>query len=264
MRKLPSQDEISLNDDAGKLQGMLSLCDDNVRQELINSMFNKIPIFATLPDKMNLNTTGSFDKSQTVSLLYHLGYLTIEHERSQEEGITSFVIPNKVYETLFLDYCRLAMGYRPNLNIDLSSMYGKSADIKLLLNTISEQIEKKLNPQSLARFSEMALQLICDNIINNSIKRHLCSYTEFYTGNGYADILVTNTCPDGHYFLFEFKYLPKNKNTPASIKSKSAEAYNELETYRHGSLLKEKLGSHILDCYIIVFVGSECKLFQKV
>ena len=84
LRKLPSQDEISLNDDAGKLQGMLSLCDDNVRQELINSMFNKIPIFATLPDKMNLNTTGSFDKSQTVSLLYHLGYLTIEHERSQE------------------------------------------------------------------------------------------------------------------------------------------------------------------------------------
>lgn len=45
-------------------------------------MFNKEPIVAELPDRMNLNSTNYFSKSQMVSLLYHLGYLTIDTETS--------------------------------------------------------------------------------------------------------------------------------------------------------------------------------------
>ena len=80
------------------------------------------------------------------------------------------MIPNGVYEKLFLDYCRLTMGYRNKVYQDLSSMYEESADLTTLIETMSLQIETKLNPQSLGKFTEMALQLICDSIINNSIK----------------------------------------------------------------------------------------------
>ena len=260
----PYLNEISLNDDAGKLNGMLSLCEEDVREKIVQAMFNKEPIVATLPDKMNLNQSDLFDREQTVSLLYHLGYLTIDPEATREEGITSFVIPNKVYEKLFLDYCRQAIGYREDFSKDLSSMFEDSADISPLLETITEQIETKLNPQSLGKFTEMALQLICDSIINNSRKRQLSAYTEFNTGKGFADVLVKNTYTNGHYFLLELKYLHKKDDTKSAVESKLAEAREEIERYRQGTILKTTVGEHTLDCYAIVYVGSECRVCQKV
>ena len=260
----PYLNEISLNDDAGKLNGMLSLCEEDVREKIVQAMFNKEPIVATLPDKMNLNQTDLFDREQTISLLYHLGYLTIDPEATREEGITSFVIPNKVYEKLFLDYCRQAIGYREDFSKDLSSMFKDSADISPLLETITEQIETKLNPQSLGKFTEMALQLICDSIINNSRKRQLSAYTEFNTGKGFADVLVKNTYTNGHYFLLELKYLHKKDDTKSTVESKLAEAREEIERYRQGTILKTTVGEHTLDCYAIVYVGSECRVCQKV
>ena len=260
----PYLNEISLNDDAGKLNGMLSLCEEDVREKIVQAMFNKEPIVATLPDKMNLNQTDLFDREQTVSLLYHLGYLTIDPEATREEGITSFVIPNKVYENLFLDYCRQAIGYREDFSKDLSSMFEDSANISPLLETITEQIETKLNPQSLGKFTEMALQLICDSIINNSRKRQLSAYTEFNTGKGFADVLVKNTYTNGHYFLLELKYLHKKDDTKSAVESKLAEAREEIERYRQGTILKTTVGEHTLDCYAIVYVGSECRVCQKV
>ena len=263
-KKLRDPNQISLNDDVGKLRGMLNLCEDNVREEIVHAMFNKEPIDLKLPDKMNLNSTNYFDKAQMVSLLYHLGYLTIDTESSQKKGITSFVIPNRVYEKLFLDYCRMSMGYSADAYKDLSPMFEESADISPLLQIITEQIETKLNPQSLGKFTEMALQLVCDSIINNSIYRKLSSYTEFNTGKGFADIFVKNTHPNGHNFLLELKYLHKKDDSKSSIDAKLAEAREEIERYRQGTILKEKVGNHPLDCYAIVFVGSECRLCQRI
>ncbi|MDY6416696.1 MAG: AAA family ATPase [Succinivibrio dextrinosolvens] len=264
IKTLPDLNEISLNDNTSKLRGMLNLCEDYVREEIVRAMFNKRPIVTELPDKMNLNSTNYFDKSQIVSLLYHLGYLTIDTDASREEGVTSFVIPNKVYEKLFLDYCRLSMGYSADAYKDLSSMYEESADITPLMEIITEQIETKLNPQSLGKFTEMALQLICDSIINNSRKRQLNSYIEFYTGKGFADVFVKNIYPNGHYFLLELKYLHKKDDSKSAVEGKLAEAREEIERYLEGTVLKEKVGNHPLDSYAIVFVGSECRLCQKI
>ncbi len=143
-------------------------------------------------------------------------------------------------------------------------MLEEPADISPLLETITEQIETKLTPQSLGKFTEMALQLICDSIINNSRKRQLSSYTEFNTGKGFADVFVKNTYPNGHYFLLELKYLKKNKDSKAEIAAKLAEAREEIERYRQGSVLKAAVGNHPLDCYAIVFVGTECRVCQKI
>ena len=263
-KKLRDPNQISLNDDVGKLRGMLNLCENNVREEIVQAMFNKEPIDLKLPDKMNLNSTNYFDKAQMVSLLYHLGYLTIDTESSQKKGITSFVIPNRVYEKLFLDYCRMSMGYSADAYKDLSPMFEESADITPLIQIITEQIETKLNPQSLGKFTEMALQLICDSIINNSRKRQLSAYTEFNTGKGFADVFVKNTYPNGHYFLLELKYLHKKDDTKSAVESKLAEAREEIERYRQGTILKTTVGEHTLDCYAIVYVGSECRVCQKV
>ena len=263
-RELTYPSRISLNDDAGKLRGMLNLCEDDVREDIVRAMFNKSPIVTELPDKMNLNSTNYFDKAQMISLLYHLGYLTIDTETSQKKGLTSFIIPNRVYENLFLDYCRMSIGYSADAYKDLSPMFEESADITPLLQIITEQIETKLNPQSLGKFTEMALQLVCDSIINNSFYRKLSSYTEFYTGKGFADVFVKNTYPNGHYFLLELKYLHKKDDTKSAVEGKFAEAKEELEKYRQGAVLKEKVGNHPLDCYAIVFVGSECRLCQKI
>ncbi|MGN0915908.1 MAG: AAA family ATPase [Succinivibrio sp.] len=264
IKELPNPNEITLNDDASKLKGMLGMCEPADREEIVRSMFNKSPVVAVLPDRMNLNQTDLFDIEQTVSLLYHLGYLTIDPETTSEKGITSFIIPNKVYERLFLDYCRQAIGYKKDSPAELRMMYEETADITPLLETVAKQIEIKLPPQSLAKFTEMALQLIFDSVINNSSNIHLSSYTEFYTGKGYADILVKNSHPNGHDFLFELKYLHKKDDSTSAVAEKLAIARSEIERYRQGSVLRKTVENRILDCYAIIFVGSECRVCQKI
>ena len=111
------------------------------------------------------------------------------------------------------------MGYSGDVYRDLSSMYEASANITPLIETMTEQIETKLNPQSLGKFTEMALQLICDSIINSSDKK-LYPYTEFNTGRGFADIFVKNSSPNGHYFLIELKYLHKKNDSKSAVDTK--------------------------------------------
>ena len=263
-KELPNPNEITLNDDAGKLNGMLSLCEDDVREEIVRAMFTKEPIVTDLPERMNLNQTGSFDKEQMVSVLYHMGYLTVEPQLSRKLGGTSLVIPNKVYEKLFLDYCRQSMGYSQDVKMDLSSMYDESAQINRLLEIVTGQIEKKLNPQSLGKFSEMSLQLIFDSVINNARMNYLDGYTEFYTGNGFADIFVKNKYPGGHCFLLELKYLHKKDDSKTAVAGKLKDAEDEIEKYKQGTVLKAAVGDLVLDCYALVFVGSKCRVCQKV
>ncbi|MBO6258278.1 MAG: AAA family ATPase [Succinivibrio sp.] len=263
-KKLPKENEITLNDDAGKLNGMLSLCEDDVREEIVRAMFNKEPIVADLPERMNLNQTGSFEKEQMISVLYHLGYVTVDPQLSRKLGGTSFVIPNKVYEKLFLDYCRQSMGYSQDVKMDLSSMYDESAQIDRLLEIVTGQIEKKIKPQALGKFTEMSLQLIFDSVINNARMNYLDAYTEFYTGRGFADIFVKNRYPGGHCFLLELKYLHKKDDSRTAIAEKLAEAKEEIEKYKQGTVLQDAVGDRVLDCYALVFVGSKCIVCQKV
>ncbi len=48
------------------------------------------------------------------------------------------------------------------------------------------------------------------------------------------------------------------------VGAKLAEAKEEIERYRQGALLKDKVGNHPLDCYAIIFVGTECRLCQNI
>ena len=263
-KKLPKANEISLNDDAGKLNGMLSLCEDDVREEIVRAMFTKEPIVTDLPERMNLNQSDLLDREQMVSVLYHLGYLTIDADSSRKRGITSFIIPNQVYEKLFLDYFRMAIGYKKDRPAELSLMYEETADITPLIEAASRQIETKLNPLSLGKFTEIALQLIFDSVINYSSDIQLNSYTEFNTGKGFADIFVKNSYPNGHCFLLELKYLHKKDDSKTAIAEKLKEAKEEIARYTQGTLLKDAVGDCVLDCYALVFVGSECRLCEKI
>ena len=53
-----------------------------------------------------------------------------------------------------------SMGYSQDVKMDLSSMYDESAQIDRLLEIVTGQIEKKIKPQALAKFTEMSLQFI--------------------------------------------------------------------------------------------------------
>ena len=197
-------------------------------------------------------------------MLYHLGYLTIDPQLSRKLGGTSFVIPNKVYEKLFLDYCRQSMGYSQDVKMDLSSLYDESAQIDRLLEIVTGQIEKKIKPQALGKFTEMSLQLIFDSVINNARMSYLDAYTEFYTGKGFADIFVKNKYPGGHCFLLELKYLHKKDDSKSAIEAKLKEAKEEIARYIQGTVLQDAVGDRVLDCYALVFVGSECQVCHKV
>ena len=110
----------------------------------------------------------------------------------------------------------------------------------------------------------MSLQLIFDSVINNARMNYLDAYTEFYTGRGFADIFVKNRYPGGHCFLLELKYLHKKDDSRTAIAEKLAEAKEEIEKYKQGTVLQDAVGDRVLDCYALVFVGSKCIVCQKV
>ena len=64
--------------------------------------------------------------------------------------------------------------------------------------------------------------------------------------------------------MLELKYLHKKDGSKPAVEGKLLEAKDEIEKYRDGSVLREKVDTHPLDCYAIVFVGSECRVCQKI
>ena len=159
-RRIPNQlIDVNIASDYTKLGKMLDLCKGEEREKVIEKTVSGEGIISEITQKFN--PAMEFTETDLVSMLYYLGYLTIEDE---EVGYPKLNIPNKVMKEIYSDYFLQIL--RRNIDADINENYTEIAREIALEGRIDKAIEmlkeylKNLSNRDYIKFDEKYIKLI--------------------------------------------------------------------------------------------------------
>ena len=251
-KRIPNQlIDVNIASDYTKLGKMLDLCKGEERERVIEQTISGEGIVSEITQKFN--PAMEFTEKDLVSMLYYLGYLTIEDE---EVGYPKLNIPNKVMKEIYSDYFLQIL--RRNIDVDINENYTEIAREIALEGKIDKAIEmlkeylKNLSNRDYIKFDEKYIKLIFFCIAMNLKIFRLKS--EMEVQRKYPDILLIPKDKNKGYkgVMIEFKYLKKEE--AGKLKEKQEEAKNQIKEYMEFEEIKEL--ENIIS-YTVVAVNDE-------
>ncbi len=243
--------DVNIASDYSKLGKMLDLCKGEERERVIEKTVSGEGIVSEIRQKFN--PAMEFTETDLVSMLYYLGYLTIEGD---EVGYPKLSIPNNVMKEIYSDYFLKIL--REEINIDINDNYTEIArEIALegKIDKIIEMLEKYLNNLSnrdYIKMDEKYIKLIFYCIAMNLKIFRLKSEMEIQ--RKYPDILLIPRERDKGYkgVMIEFKYLKKGEEN--KLEEKQKEAKEQIKEYGEFNEIKELKNIYK---YTVVAVNDE-------
>ncbi len=228
--------DVNIASDYSKLGKMLDLCKGEERERVIEKTVSGEGIISEIRQKFN--PAMEFTETDLVSMLYYLGYLTIEGD---EVGYPKLNIPNNVMKEIYSDYFLKIL--REEINIDVNDNYTEIArEIALegKINKIIEMLEKylkNLSNRDYVKFDEKYVKLIFYCIAMNLKIFRLKS--EMEVQRKYPDILLIPKDQSKGYkgVMIEFKYLKKGEES--KLEEKQKEAKEQIKEYCEFEEIKE-------------------------
>jgi len=213
--------DANIASDYSKLGKMLELCYGEQKTEMIEKTIEGEGIVSKITEKFN--PAMEFTQTDMVSMLYYLGYLTIQDTIM---GMPRLTIPNKVMKELYAEYFLETL--RNSLQIvnevnyaQISSEMGIAGRIEKLIETVEKYLQG-LSNRDYQRFEEKYIKLIVYCIVMNCTPYRVKS--EIEVGRRYPDLLlIPKEEPEKYYsILLEFKYLKKEQEAKREDKQKEA------------------------------------------
>ena len=243
--------DMNIASDYTKLGKMLDSCKGEEREKVIEKTVSGEGIVSEIRQKFN--PAMEFTETDLVSMLYYLGYLTIEGD---EVGYPKLSIPNNVMKEIYSDYFLKIL--REEINIDINDNYTEIArEIALegKIDKIIEMLEKYLNNLSnrdYIKMDEKYIKLIFYCIAMNLKIFRLKSEMEIQ--RKYPDILLIPRERDKGYkgVMIEFKYLKKGEEN--KLEEKQKEAKEQIKEYGEFNEIKELKNIYK---YTVVAVNDE-------
>ena len=243
--------DMNIASDYTKLGKMLDLCKGEEREKVIEKTVSGEGIVSEIRQKFN--PAMEFTETDLVSMLYYLGYLTIEGD---EVGYPKLSIPNNVMKEIYSDYFLKIL--REEINIDINDNYTEiTREIALegKIDKIIEMLEKYLNNLSnrdYIKMDEKYIKLIFYCIAMNLKVFRLKSEMEIQ--RKYPDILLIPRERDKGYkgVMIEFKYLKKGEEN--KLEEKQKEAREQIKEYGEFNEIKELKNIYK---YTVVAVNDE-------
>ena len=256
--------------DGYKLEQIFSLTSRDIVDEVIDTYLHGDTFYVEkLSENINLNKANEYDQDQVLSILYYLGYLTIDNEDVSPEGLI-LKIPNRYMSKLF-GKCIINQRLKKDTAfvttpaINNESLLAVQDDISSFADSCTEFLSRIMTNQVLCHMNEMALNLALfakletvkgRNFIVNMQK----SIQVRGRGEKYADLVITvnrgkiNEC----IYLIELKYLTKTEATAKDSVEKLnhlvREASEQVLEYKSSLDFKERN----VKAYVMVFSGPEC------
>ncbi len=224
--------DINILSDYGKIEAFMNLCQNMNKIELLEKIVAEEPVESELTEKFNAEI--SFGEKELVSLLFYLGYLTIEQN---EFGMSKFVTPNEVVRTIysqyFVEYIKRKAGIQGEIkNGEMIKEILYEGKIDKAIETLGIFLTN-LSNRDYQRFDEKYIKVIFYAICRMLGAVYVKSELEI--GGEYADILIIprEKLNERYGVLLEFKYIKQedyNKN-PELLEQKKQEAKAQLERY---------------------------------
>ncbi|SFJ93752.1 AAA family ATPase [Succinivibrio dextrinosolvens] len=259
--------------DGYKLEQLFGLADKETVDTIIDRYLQGEPFYLQkLSENINLNQVREYSREQLLSMLYYLGYLTINRNSSLDSGL-SLVIPNQFMSKLFAN-CTIKLRFRKDAvfssqKLDISEMMNLKDDLSSFTSSCTEFLSLIMSNQVLYHMNEIALNLVLYAKLEELSKddfevRLQKSLRVVGVGERFADLVVTvnkgtsNEC----IYLIELKYLTKteasDKNSERSLKRAIKDASAEVLNYKSALDFKGKN----VKAFAMVFAGPDCVYCQ--
>ena len=267
---LPPEDYLdpASDHDGSKLQQLFDIAEDGLADEIIkNYLDSKLFVLDKLVENINLNKKSKYNWEQLLSMLYYLGYLTIDREASDSSSL-ALKIPNLFMSKLFAQ-CIADMRLKTNSLftdplLDISALMAVKDDLSTFATSCTEFLSSIFTNQVLTHMSEMALNLTLYTKLK-SIRGILVEMQKSLRivadGEKFADLVVTvnkresNEC----VYLIELKYAAKTDATESRIQNLIKEASEQVLKYRSAMEFRNRQ----IKAYAMVFAGSNCVYCRK-
>ena len=224
--------DINILSDYGKIEAFMNLCQNMNKIELLEKIVAEEPVESELTEKFNAEMR--FGEKELVSLLFYLGYLTIEQN---EFGMSKFVTPNEVVRTIysqyFVEYIKRKAGIQGEIkNGEMIKEILYEGKIDKAIETLGTFLTN-LSNRDYQRFDEKYIKVIFYSICRMLGAVYVKSELEI--GGEYADILIIprEKLNERYGVLLEFKYIKQEdyNKKPELLQQKLAEAKTQLERY---------------------------------
>ena len=236
-RKVPTQlIDVNIASDYSKLGRMLDLCKGNEREKITEKTVSGEGIIGEITAKFN--PAIEFTEKDLVSMLFYLGYLTIDDDVA---GYPRLNIPNRVMKEIYSDYFLQVL--KQNINLGIDENYSEIALEIALEGKIDKLVElahkylENLSNRDYVKFDEKYVKLIFYCIAMNLKIFRLKS--EMEVQRKYPDILLIpkDKSKDYKAVMIEFKYLKKEESN--LLQEKQEEAKKQIEEYAKFEEIKE-------------------------
>ena len=259
--------------DGYKLEQLFGLADKETVDTIIDRYLQGEPFYLQkLSENINLNQVREYSREQLLSMLYYLGYLTINRNSSLDSGL-SLVIPNQFMSKLFAN-CTVKLRFRKDAvfssqKLDISEMMNLKDDLSSFTSSCTEFLSLIMSNQVLYHMNEIALNLVLYAKLEELSKddfevRLQKSLRVVGVGEKFADLVVTvnkgtsNEC----IYLIELKYLTKteasDKSSESTLKRAIKGASAEVLNYKSALDFKGKN----VKAFAMVFAGPDCVYCQ--
>ncbi len=262
---LPPEDYLdpASDHDSSKLQQLFDIAEPDLADTIINTCLSGNRFFIkNLAENINLNKTSKYDRIQILSMLYYLGYLTIDKSLSQT-GRLALKIPNLFMSKLFAR-CTAELRLKPSKVfrdsvLDITALQNVQDDISSFASSCTEFLSSIFTNQVLTHMSEMALNLTLFTKLNSMdtvFSEMQKSLQVSRDAEKFADLVITvnagrnNEC----IYLFELKYITKSGATESKIQSTIKDATNQVQVYKSAFEFRDRQ----VKAYAMIFVGSDC------
>ena len=244
--------DMNIASDYSKLGKMLDLCKGEEREKVIEKTVAGEGIVSEITEKFN--PAIEFTEKDLISMLYYLGYLTIEGEEFEKPELK---IPNKIMKEIYSSYFLEILKQETEMQINESEYNEILREIAIegKIDKIVELVEKylkNLSNRDFVKFNEKYVKLIFYCIAMNLKIFRLKS--EMEVQRKYPDILLIPKNKEKGYkgVMIEFKYLKKEEEN--KLEEKQKEAREQIKEYMNFEEIKE---IENLNSYIVVAVNDK-------
>ena len=264
-RFLPPEDYLdpASDHDGSKLQQLFAIAEDGLADEIIGIYLSGDRfLLKELAENINLNKDAKYNRIQLLSMLYYLGYLTIDTSPAPNDKLP-LKIPNLFMSKLFAQ-CTADMRLKPSKVftdsiLDISPLQNLEDDISTFATSCTEFLSSIFTNQVLTHMSEMALNLTLFTKLDSmrgvfvEMQKSLRLVGD---GEKFADLVITvnedkiNECT----YLIELKYVTKTDASDSKIQSLIKEASEQVAKYKSALEFRDRQ----VKAYSMIFVGSNC------
>ena len=250
--------------DYNKIGNLFNLTTKGSSNKIIDKILKNEELIGFITDQFSLEK--EFREDDFLSLLFYLGFLTIDKE---EFGEIIFKVPNNVIKGLYFDY------FKKKLNDDLEDKIDdkeiqesirriiRNGDIESFIKIIEKTLNKLSNRDYIC-FDEKYIKIVMIAYLNLS-KAYLIK-SEYEVENGYIDIALLNNhiIQPKYYGILELKYITKKEYDQYGdeiVEQKRLEAINQINKYKKS---EELLSYNNLKKWVLVFVKDNCVVNEEI